>query len=227
MYQNVFRGLDPETGRPDVDPARKPGTGKRADFCPGAHGGKNWPPIAFSPQTRMIYVPANNNMCGSITGAPTVEYRAGLVVHRHDRRRRWPDADRPGADHFGEVQAWNVDTGQKVWTHNYAKSPNWGSMLATAGGLVFSGGTNDRKIHAFDAATGKLSVGIADHVGHSGAADVVPGRRQAVHRRPLGLGRRLGGDAGDAQPAVSRRVSAGAGRRRRVGVRAGIKEPAG
>ena len=29
-------------------------------------------------------------------------------------------------------------------------------MLTTAGGLVFSGGTNDRKIHAFDAATGKL-----------------------------------------------------------------------
>ena len=62
----------------------------------------------------------------------------------------------PGADHFGEVQAWNVDTGQKAWTHNYAKTPNWGSMLTTGGGLVFSGGTNDRKIHAFDAATGKL-----------------------------------------------------------------------
>jgi alcohol dehydrogenase (cytochrome c) len=29
-------------------------------------------------------------------------------------------------------------------------------MLATAGGLVFSGGTNDRKFHAFDAATGEL-----------------------------------------------------------------------
>jgi len=29
-------------------------------------------------------------------------------------------------------------------------------MLATAGGLVFSGGTNDRRIHAFDASTGKL-----------------------------------------------------------------------
>ena len=54
------------------------------------------------------------------------------------------------------MQAWNVDTGQKVWTHNYARSPNWGSMLATAGGLVFSGGTNDRKLHAFDATTGKL-----------------------------------------------------------------------
>ena len=54
------------------------------------------------------------------------------------------------------MQAWNVDTGKRVWTHTYAKSPNWGPMLATGGGLVFSGGTNDRKFHAFDATTGKL-----------------------------------------------------------------------
>jgi len=33
------------------DLERKPATGKRADFCPGVHGGKNWPPIAFSPRT--------------------------------------------------------------------------------------------------------------------------------------------------------------------------------
>jgi alcohol dehydrogenase (cytochrome c) len=156
VYQNVFRGLDPVTGRPDVDPARKPGSGKRADFCPGAHGGKTWPPIAFSPQTRMIYVPANNNLCGSITGAATVEYRAGSSFTGTTGGFGGPAPTVPGADHYGEVQAWNVDTGQRVWTHNYAKSPNWGSMLATAGGLVFTGGTNDRKIHAFDAATGKL-----------------------------------------------------------------------
>src|SRR5579864_8955338 len=65
VFQNVFRGIDPETGRPDVDPARKPGTGKHADYCPELHGGKNWPPISFSPKTRMIYIPANTNMCGS------------------------------------------------------------------------------------------------------------------------------------------------------------------
>jgi alcohol dehydrogenase (cytochrome c) len=29
-------------------------------------------------------------------------------------------------------------------------------MLATAGGLVFTGGTSDRKIHAFNAQTGQL-----------------------------------------------------------------------
>ena len=45
---------------------------------------------------------------------------------------------------------------QEVWTHPYPTSATWGSMLATAGGLVFSGGTNDRKLRAFDAATGKV-----------------------------------------------------------------------
>jgi alcohol dehydrogenase (cytochrome c) len=31
--------------RSDVDPAHKPRTNKRAEFCPGSHGGKNWPRI--------------------------------------------------------------------------------------------------------------------------------------------------------------------------------------
>ncbi len=154
VNQNVFLRLDPVTGRPDVDPARKPGTGKRAEFCPSLHGGKNWPPIAFSPQTRMIYIPANNNLCGSMIGSAVVEYRAGAGF-TGTAFGGGPTPRVPGADHFGEVQAWNVDTGQRVWTHTF-KGPNWGSMLATAGGLVFSGGTNDRKIHAFDASTGKL-----------------------------------------------------------------------
>jgi alcohol dehydrogenase (cytochrome c) len=152
IYQNVFKSIDPVSGRPDVDTEHKPGTGKRADFCPGSHGGKTWPPIAFSPKTRMIYIPANNNMCGSNLGVQ-MPYTPGKPFVGITGSRPFTV---PGADHFGEVQAWNVDTGQNVWTHKYAKSPNWGSMLATAGGLVFSGGTNDRKLHAFDALTGKL-----------------------------------------------------------------------
>lgn len=151
VKQNVFRGVDPKTGRPDVDPARKPGTGKLAEFCPSFWGGKNWPPIAFNPGTRMIYIPANENLCSTIIGRE-VSYSPGtsyvgatstLILAAN-------------ADHIGEVQAWNVDTGKRVWTHTYANSPNWGPMLTTAGGLVFSGGTNDRKFHAFDAQTGKL-----------------------------------------------------------------------
>lgn len=154
VFNNVIRGIDPVTGRPDIDPAHKPGTNAPAEFCPGVHGGKTWPPISYSPKTRMIYIPANNNICGHNGGAPNVTYTPGKGFV--GIRGGFPPLIVPGADHFGEVQAWNVDTGQKVWTHNYARSPNWGSMLATGGGLVFSGGTADRKFHAFDASTGKL-----------------------------------------------------------------------
>ena len=152
VKQNVFRSLDPKTGRPDVDPARKPGTGKIADFCPSHWGGKNWPPIAFSPKTRMIYIPANENLCGTLVGRPAI-YTPGSSYTGATITLYLAE----GADHIGEVQAWNVDTGQRVWTHTYGRaSANWGPMLATGGGLVFSGGTNDRKFHAFDATTGKL-----------------------------------------------------------------------
>ena len=38
----------------------------------------------------------------------------------------------------------------------FKKSPNWGPILATGGGLVFSGGTNDRLFRAFDATSGEV-----------------------------------------------------------------------
>ena len=151
VKHNVFTSLDPKSGRPNVDPAHQPGTGKNADYCPSHWGGKNWPPIAFSPKTRMIYVPANENLCGEMIGRK-VEYSAG----RGFTGATSTIALAPGADHIGEVQAWNVDTGLRAWTHTYTGSTNWGPMLATGGGLVFTGGTQDRMFHAFDAATGKL-----------------------------------------------------------------------
>ena len=69
-------------------------------------------------------------------------------------------------------------------------SPNWGSMLATAGGLVFSGGTNDRKIHAFDASNGKLLWESVTNSGILAPPTYVHGRWQAVHRGAFRLGRR-------------------------------------
>ena len=144
VKQNVFKEIDPKTGRPDVDPEHKPRTGATIPYCPSIWGGKNWPPAAFSPKTRMIYIPANENLCATVNGDPQIRGgRSTLVLS-------------PGADHIGEVQAWNVDTHIRTWTHKYATSPTWGSMLATGGGLVFSGGTNDRKFHAFDASSGRL-----------------------------------------------------------------------
>ena len=151
VKQNVFASLDSTTGRPNVDPARQPGTDKRAEFCPSHWGGKNWPPVAYSPDTRMIYIPANENLCSSMIGKP-VTYTAGKSFTGAANTLTIA----PGAEHIGEVQAWNVDTGARVWTHRFANSTNWGPMLATGGGLVFSGGTSDRLFRAFDAATGKV-----------------------------------------------------------------------
>jgi alcohol dehydrogenase (cytochrome c) len=151
VKQNVFTSLDPKTGRPNVDPARQPGTGKEADFCPSHWGGKNWPPIAFSPKTRMIYIPANENLCTTMTGRP-VTYTAGRGFTGGTSTMRIV----PGADHIGEVQAWNVDTGVRVWTHSLGMASNWGPTLATGGGLVFSGGTQDRLFRAFDATNGAV-----------------------------------------------------------------------
>jgi alcohol dehydrogenase (cytochrome c) len=128
----------------------------------------------------MIYIPANNNMCSSMAGAP-VTYAPGKSYAgvKYGRGSIAPDAK-----HFGEVQAWNVDTGRQVWMHPFPKSPNWGSMLTTAGGLVFTGGTADKKIRAFDAATGKV---LWEHETNSGIVAppttfVVDGRQYlAVH----------------------------------------------
>lgn len=151
VKQNTFTGLDPKTGRPDIDPAHKPDIGKAADFCPSWHGAKNWQPGAYSPKTRMIYVPTQENLCAVMVGrsvqTPTGAARVATTNQMYIA---------PGADHLSEVQAWNVDTGKKVWSHHFAKSPNWGPIMTTGGGLVFSGGTNDRLFRAFDASTGDV-----------------------------------------------------------------------
>jgi alcohol dehydrogenase (cytochrome c) len=155
VKQNVFLSIDPRTGRPEADETRKPGTGKRAEFCPSPWGGKDWPPAAYSPKTRLLYIPANDNVCGWMAGEE-VEYRAGqpymgvqltdevgLVLHEDAK------------DSIGEIQAWNLDEPREVWTHTF-KSHNWGPILVTGGNVLFAGGTNDRKFRAFDAKTGEL-----------------------------------------------------------------------
>ena len=184
VRQNVFRSLDPKTGRPDVDPDKKPGTGKLADFCPSLWGGKNWPPIAFNPKTRMIYIPANENLCATYIGRE-VEYVPGrsytgttVTMYQY-----------PGSKHVGEVQAWNVDTGKRSWTHTFAKSANWGPILTTAGGLVFSGGTNDRMFRAFDAKSGRV---LWEHPTNSGIIGVpisfsIDGRQYVAVQSGFGI----------------------------------------
>jgi alcohol dehydrogenase (cytochrome c) len=152
VKNNAITGID-KSGRPIVDLAHKPALGKKVPFCPSLWGGKDWPSAAWSPKTRLVYVPANENLCGEFEGEkkPLVEGQLWLGT----------DPDKllltlqPGATHIGELQAWDPATGKKVWNQTYAKSPLFASVLATGGDLVFVGGTNDRYFRAYDAKSGK------------------------------------------------------------------------
>ena len=151
VKQNVFTRIDPVTGRPEYDMERKPGINKPAIYCPSLWGGKDWPPAAYNPGTGFLYIPANENLCQHLVGED-VEYRPGQQFTGAQTVDFLVDEN---ADHIGELQAWNLRTGERVWTHEY-ESANWGPVMTTAGGLVFSGGTADRYFRAFDATTGRL-----------------------------------------------------------------------
>ncbi|MEJ2090166.1 MAG: PQQ-binding-like beta-propeller repeat protein, partial [Gammaproteobacteria bacterium] len=94
----------------------------------------------------------NDNVCAHMAGAE-VEYRKGREFVGVDGMLSLRLAE--GAETIGELQAWDVDTGAKVWSRTF-QSQNWGPVLATAGDLVFMGGTNDRYFRAFHARTGEL-----------------------------------------------------------------------
>jgi glucose dehydrogenase len=139
VTQNVFTKLDPKTGRPEYDLAHKPAVGHRATYCPSLWGGKDWPPAAYSPKTGYLYIPANDNLCAEMEGDDEVEYRRG---QQFTGATTTDFRVTEGADHIGELQAWNLKTGERAWTQKF-ESPNWGPVLATAGGVIFEGGTSD------------------------------------------------------------------------------------
>ncbi|MCY4264035.1 MAG: PQQ-dependent dehydrogenase, methanol/ethanol family [Gammaproteobacteria bacterium] len=149
VYQNAFAGIDPVTGRPDYDPAHKPTTDTTTSFCPSLWGGKDWPPAAYNPDTGLLYIPANDNHCGAIEGRE-VTYMPGSAYM--GARTEFTLQD--GSDHIGEIQAWDMNTGEQVWTVEFADH-NWGGILTTGGNLVFSGGTPDRYFRAHDASSGE------------------------------------------------------------------------
>ncbi|MCR6670153.1 PQQ-dependent dehydrogenase, methanol/ethanol family [Devosia ginsengisoli] len=149
---DVVTAIDPETGRLSYDESKKPSTGTTKTYCPSVHGGRDWPSTAYSPDTGLLYIPANANMCTELTGAE-VEYEAGQPFIGFDSLEFQVTDD---AEYIGSVQAWDVATGEMKWEHKFPRSGNWGPILATGGGLIFSGGTNDRMFRAYDAENGDV-----------------------------------------------------------------------
>lgn len=143
----AYKGLD-KAGRPVWDPQHRPDLGKSVNSCPSFLGGKNWQPAAYSPQTKLIYIPSNE-WCMDIKGAQT-KYAAGEAYVGAEFELN----PVPNLNYVGKLQAVDPVTGKQVWNQTFA-APLWGGVLTTAGGLVFTGTTADRDFIAFDAKSGK------------------------------------------------------------------------
>jgi alcohol dehydrogenase (cytochrome c) len=156
VNNNVVTAVDPKTGRLTYDESKRPGLAKGAAFCPGLWGGKDWPPEAYNPNTGLLYVPANNNMCGQLPKGETDKYKPGDLFIGYPLDGVLGSVRVPNPDQtVGELQAWDMKTGKQAWVHKF-KTFLWAPLLTTGGNLVFAGGTNDRLFRAFDATNGKV-----------------------------------------------------------------------
>ena len=149
VFVNWATGVDKASGRPNEIPEKRPRLDTWArDICPNLFGGKNWEPMAYSPQTGLVYIPTFN-LCMDLAGR-TAEYKRGMFYLGSE----WDLAKVGPGGHMSEAIAWDPIKNVKVWG-NKEELPFMGGMLPTAGGLVFHGNIQGW-FKALDARTGQL-----------------------------------------------------------------------
>lgn len=151
LHQNVIERIDPTTGRVHINEDMIVGPFEEILVCPSLGGGKNWPAGSYSPRTGIMYQP-QQNMCVLNTGntaSPTAEDGYALS---------WVVVEDPAvtADPYpvGRVDAIDMQSGLQVWRHEQ-RAAMTGTLVSTAGGLVFGGDIN-RRFVAFDDRNGDV-----------------------------------------------------------------------
>ncbi|MDP3844074.1 MAG: PQQ-dependent methanol/ethanol family dehydrogenase [Oxalobacteraceae bacterium] len=148
-------GIDIKTGRPILNPAGRPGDPTKGEdgkkgatvfAAPGFLGAKNQMPMAYNPQTKLFYVPANE--WGMDIWNEPVSYKKGAAYLGAGFTIK-PNFD----DYIGAMRAIDPKTGKIVWEIKN-NAPLWGGVMTTAGGLVFYG-TPEGFLKAVDAKSGK------------------------------------------------------------------------
>ena len=143
--------IDMKTGRPvesEVSQALR--AGKTVELYPGIRGAKNWPHAAFNPNTGLLY--ANTN-----TGYSTYRFTEYKGYQQGARYQHVENINSPitAETLAGHMEAIDPLTGKAVW-----RTPLYGemiasAMLATGGGLLFTGKHNGDFL-AVDADTGQV-----------------------------------------------------------------------
>ena len=148
VFQNVISKIDGATGKATVNPeAVFTAKDQEKLICPGATGGKNWPAGAYNPNTNVMFFPLQN-LC--MNARVTAGSRDPKLVYGLSM----PNVLAPGTkENVGGVWAISVETGKVLWKTEQRAGVL--PVVATGGGLVFSGDANGR-FKALDDRSGKV-----------------------------------------------------------------------
>jgi len=139
-------GVDLQTGALKYNPQKDARAGEVVrNICPASPGAKDWQPMAWSPRTRLLYIP-HQNLCQDAE-TYQVSYIAGTPYVGADVKM----FAGPGG-HRGVFTAWDPVARKAVWQQKES-FPVWSGALATAGDVVFYG-TMDGFFKAVDAKSG-------------------------------------------------------------------------
>jgi len=136
--------IDPETGRPvEIEGARY--IDGPAMVLPAPYGGHNWHPMAYSPLTGLIYIPAQDipfvyATDDNFSFTPGV-WNVGVNPIYASFPEQPPEVQAELLTMIkGQIIAWDPVERREVWRVQHALPGN-GGMLATAGNLIFQGNT--------------------------------------------------------------------------------------
>jgi alcohol dehydrogenase (cytochrome c) len=140
--------IDVKTGRPQLtDVYKRFAAGEEVEIWPSR--GNNAVPIAFDPNTGLVYATTFNipriQKLGPLKPAENGKDSTGVLARQAEIK--------PG-DVVGHLLAMNPITGDKKWEIPLIDLPSSAGMLATGGGLIFTGKLTGEFV-ALDEATGK------------------------------------------------------------------------
>ena len=152
---NWASGIDKKTGRPiEADNARF----TKGPFLAtsGASGAHSWQPMAYSPATGLVYIPAQM-VPFLYVDDEAFRYQGGLWNLGVDLSTPIPSrpADQAAMvkSQQGWLLAWNPVTQKEAWRVDHGAPWN-GGILATAGDLILQGAA-DKQLHAYRASDGR------------------------------------------------------------------------
>lgn len=145
-FQNLYESIDPDTGKITMNERIIPKQiGDAQMVCPGMRGGKLFQSKAYSPKNGIVYSPVSNE-CTTFKVLSLDISNSGVDYSNISHMEG-------SGGQVGRLTAVDGGTGELIW--QYDQRAALGSVLATAGDLVFVGDLH-RYLRALDADSGQV-----------------------------------------------------------------------